>query len=392
MQVRLASLSDLASFLSFPDAYSKAYFTEGTPPWEYSIEKSEEQLRSLLQQSTDITGIYRIDDSDNGQLLAYARIPFSFPRSGLAYASFHAADTLSVYECSEALHHFVRYAFLELNYNKLSIQLIEDKGTLLAPFERNGFEQEVCLREHLYRNGRYETVYQIGLTKQDFLSGRQSSLSLENATKSIDETECTAEIGGTQPYQLLLVGKEIELTVVTEEDADRLYRLNLHSDGKNYSSLAAAAPQGRDELVNLAHKRNDLLFLNDTIVFGIKKKKGELIGTISASSIDRRNRNLMLGLSILDPDDRGKGYGTEAIERMLDFAFLELNMHRVYLGCFSFHSRAAKLYEKIGFHPEGINRQFLYRNGAYYDERVFGLLRREWLKMRQERGNHLHSC
>ncbi len=74
----------------------------------------------------------------------------------------------------------------------------------------------------------------------------------------------------------------------------------------------------------------------------------------------------------------GKGYGGEALRLLLDYAFGELNLHRVQLTVFAYNERAIALYEKLGFVREGVYREFLLRDGVRYDMYLYGLLRREW--------------
>ena len=63
---------------------------------------------------------------------------------------------------------------------------------------------------------------------------------------------------------------------------------------------------------------------------------------------------------------------------MLRFAFNELNYHRVYLRVYDFNQRAIRCYEKCGFQTEGRLRQHMYRNGAWHDEIIMGVLRDEF--------------
>ena len=72
------------------------------------------------------------------------------------------------------------------------------------------------------------------------------------------------------------------------------------------------------------------------------------------------------------------GYGREAIELTLKFAFHELNLHRIQLTVFSYNERAIALYESFGFKREGVFREHLQRDGRRYDMYLFGLLRHEW--------------
>jgi RimJ/RimL family protein N-acetyltransferase len=79
-----------------------------------------------------------------------------------------------------------------------------------------------------------------------------------------------------------------------------------------------------------------------------------------------------------DRQNWGKGYGTEAMRLALNFAFNELNLHRVQLSVFDYNERAIALYEKMGFVREGVYREYLQRDGKRYDMYLYGLLRREW--------------
>lgn len=110
-----------------------------------------------------------------------------------------------------------------------------------------------------------------------------------------------------------------------------------------------------------------------------EKKTGKPIGTINLAFISTANRNAMLGISIGEKDSQGKGYGREAILLLLDYAFMELNLHRVYLGVFSFNERAKKLYERIGFQYEGTFREALYRNGGWHDNINMSMLKQEYI-------------
>jgi RimJ/RimL family protein N-acetyltransferase len=64
----------------------------------------------------------------------------------------------------------------------------------------------------------------------------------------------------------------------------------------------------------------------------------------------------------------------------LDFAFRELNLHRVFLTVFSYNTAAMAMYEKLGFVHEGTHREHLQRDGQRFDMVLYGMLRREWMQ------------
>ena len=85
-----------------------------------------------------------------------------------------------------------------------------------------------------------------------------------------------------------------------------------------------------------------------------------------------------LGIGIGEREHWGQGIGGEAMRLALNFAFNELNLHRIQLTVFAYNERAIALYEKLGFVREGVYREALHRDGQRYDMILYGLLRREY--------------
>ncbi|MBI6874450.1 GNAT family N-acetyltransferase [Clostridium aciditolerans] len=111
----------------------------------------------------------------------------------------------------------------------------------------------------------------------------------------------------------------------------------------------------------------------------VEKKSDTPIGINSLINIDYKNRNAECIIDIGDKNFWGKGYGTEALRLLLDYTFLELNLHRVSLRVFSFNDRAIKLYEKIGFKKEGESRESIFREGKWHHIIHMGILQSEYL-------------
>ncbi len=103
-----------------------------------------------------------------------------------------------------------------------------------------------------------------------------------------------------------------------------------------------------------------------------------LIGEISLDGVKFQHGDTFVGISIGDPKDWGKGYGTDAMRIILRYAFQELNLHRVSLDVFEYNPRAIRSYEKAGFKIEGHRRQVLNRDGRRWDMIFMGILREEW--------------
>lgn len=102
-------------------------------------------------------------------------------------------------------------------------------------------------------------------------------------------------------------------------------------------------------------------------IFIMEENKEKTIGLVGFNQIDWINRNAELFIFIGDNQYRGKGYGKQALQILLDFAKENLNLLMVYLKVFSFNDTAITLYKKSGFNIDGKLPKSKYFKGKYYD-------------------------
>ena len=122
-----------------------------------------------------------------------------------------------------------------------------------------------------------------------------------------------------------------------------------------------------------------LMAESDGEYFGIvKKSDGSLIGYIFLVGIMRSHRVAReLGIVIGDEDDWGHGYGSEASRLILDYGFSKLGLHRVELLVLECNNRARRVYEKLGFVVEGLQREARLIDGKWHNVIQMGLLEGE---------------
>ena len=104
----------------------------------------------------------------------------------------------------------------------------------------------------------------------------------------------------------------------------------------------------------------------------------DMIGYVDISGIQWTHGCGWLAVGIGNPAHRNKGFGTEAMDLTLRFAFHELNLHRLQLTVFGYNEAAIRLYERIGFTKEGAFREYLLRDGKRYDMLIYGMLASDW--------------
>jgi RimJ/RimL family protein N-acetyltransferase len=108
------------------------------------------------------------------------------------------------------------------------------------------------------------------------------------------------------------------------------------------------------------------------------KADDRLIGKAIIQWIEWTNGNAFLRLGIGAAEDRGKGYGMQALRMLLRFAFAELNLFRLSAMVPEYNEGAIALLKKFGFVQEVCRRKALERDGRRWDLYVFGLLNEEW--------------
>jgi RimJ/RimL family protein N-acetyltransferase len=109
-----------------------------------------------------------------------------------------------------------------------------------------------------------------------------------------------------------------------------------------------------------------------------------LIGVVGLFQIQWMHQVGSLGIAIGNPAYWGKGYGTDALQLILGYAFRELNLYRIGASTIAYNIRSIKAHEKVGFSHEGIQRSFIRREGQRFDLILYGLLRPGWEKLQTQ--------
>lgn len=130
------------------------------------------------------------------------------------------------------------------------------------------------------------------------------------------------------------------------------------------------------EFINQA----DVVPLNGRSVhYAIVEEADDYLGTISLKSINLKDRNAEYAIS-LRRMAQGRGVAYAATKELLNIAFNQFDLERVYLNVLSENKRAIQLYEKCGFVLEGEFRNHLCLSGQYQNLRWYAMLKKEYQK------------
>jgi RimJ/RimL family protein N-acetyltransferase len=106
---------------------------------------------------------------------------------------------------------------------------------------------------------------------------------------------------------------------------------------------------------------------NDLVFAIISGCDGKYIGNCGLHKIDWNEKTCEFGMFIGDKDYWNRGYGTDALKTIIDFAFGELGLQTIKLLVYEYNHRAMKVYENCGFVlVDTIKKHHLY-NDMYWD-------------------------
>jgi diamine N-acetyltransferase len=165
--------------------------------------------------------------------------------------------------------------------------------------------------------------------------------------------------------------------VLTRWDADPEVRHWLHRSEDPPERLARAAVETlvREGLADPGEVR-----------FMIEADDGALIGQIRLIGIHPHGR-AELAILIGEKGYWSRGYGRDAILRLLRFGFEELGLRRVTLIADADNARGIRCYERCGFRHEGVLRAHRLRYGRPLDMVIMAILREEFAAAERAGGN-----
>ena len=171
----------------------------------------------------------------------------------------------------------------------------------------------------------------------------------------------------------MLKGERVILRAVEREDLKRLHELE-----QNVGLVLLGDGQWQPVSLVKWEKEFDKQIDEEEHSRFVIEADGRVIGGCGLHHRNRRQGTSQFGIGIYDREYVGKGYGRDAINVLLDWAFRIQNYRRIWLETLAVNERALRSYRACGFVEEGRLRDHAYFDGAYVDVVLMGLLRPAW--------------
>jgi len=98
------------------------------------------------------------------------------------------------------------------------------------------------------------------------------------------------------------------------------------------------------------------------------------VGTAEFYSERPSHKTVEFGFMIGDKNWWGKGIGTEAAKRMVQYGF-QLGYHRIGTVSAAYNVRSMNALQKAGFQIEGIRKSYVLRDGQYHDQTFMSVVK-----------------
>ncbi|KKB10376.1 GNAT family N-acetyltransferase [Devosia chinhatensis] len=192
-----------------------------------------------------------------------------------------------------------------------------------------------------------------------------------------------------RPAYPIVTGR-LRLRPFTRGDVDAVFAYRSRAD---VARFLFDPPLSHEECTLAVQQRTCQLALEadgDRIILAVETlADGALVGEVSLTWRSVEARQGEMGW-IFHPDHQGRGYASEASMRLLDLAFGEADLHRVYARCDAANTPSWRLMERLGMRREAHFRDHGFSKGRWDEEFYYAILRREWLSRRESGPSGLH--
>ncbi|MCL6273064.1 GNAT family N-acetyltransferase [Muricauda sp. 2012CJ35-5] len=166
-----------------------------------------------------------------------------------------------------------------------------------------------------------------------------------------------------------LTGKHIYLRALEPQDLDFLYLLE--NDTAVWEISGTLKPYSKKVLRLYLDNAHRDIFEVKQLRLCISTMDDNCIGLIDLFDFDPKHKRAGIGIIIIKPEDRNKGWGAEALEILCSYAFSVLDLHQLYANILEENKASIHLFEKLGFVQIGTKKDWIRTNSGFKNELLF---------------------
>lgn len=169
----------------------------------------------------------------------------------------------------------------------------------------------------------------------------------------------------------MLKGKNILLRPLELKDVDALY--GWENDAENWMVSNTITPFSRFFLEQYVLGSQNNIYEDTQLRLIVENLEGRACGAIDLFDFDAHHRRAAVGI-LIEADSRGKGYASEALQIVCDYARNSLNLHQLYCTIDDDNIKSLRLFQKAGFKITGKREDWAWRAGNWVNEHFLQLI------------------
>lgn len=178
------------------------------------------------------------------------------------------------------------------------------------------------------------------------------------------------------PGRITLEGTRVMLRPLKDSDASSIYMYARDPEVLKYTLLPY--PYRLSDSKRFVKTARSKKWQGKCIVRAIVPKPGKTLAGVITLDLNMGNRRCYVGYWLARPY-WGRGLAKESLQLMLQLAFQTLGLFKVTSSVMHPNVRSYRLLGWAGFRLEGRLRRQILRNGEWYDELLYSLLKEEWV-------------
>ena len=155
------------------------------------------------------------------------------------------------------------------------------------------------------------------------------------------------------------------------EPSDVDFMFHIENDARMWVVSSCKAPYSRYHLQRYSRENSHDIYTDKQLRLMIEERATHrLVGMIDLFDYAPAHHRAEVGV-VVAADSRGKGYATEALALLCDYAAGILNIHQLYAYVYSGNAASLRLFERCNFVNTVTLKDWGYNSGKYHDACLF---------------------
>ncbi|MDO1500224.1 GNAT family N-acetyltransferase [Winogradskyella maritima] len=169
-----------------------------------------------------------------------------------------------------------------------------------------------------------------------------------------------------------LKGKQVYLRALEPEDLEFIHAIE--NDESLWELSHTQTPYSKYLIKQYLENAHQDIYEAKQLRLVICSKDDEALGLIDLFNFDFKNKRAGIGILIQNKANRGKGYGKEALSLLVDYCFLQLQLHQLYCNISETNTTSLRLFKNEGFVEIGVKKEWNHTPNGFVNEVLLQLI------------------